>query len=73
MKLFKMGKNVRIKILILWFVKWLKYRVGQGFIFHVIVPVHCFLVKILLVTLKNLHTSAYLNLNYCTTKQKPQM
>ena len=31
------------------------------------------LVKILLVKLKNLHTSACLNLNYGTTKQKPKM
>ena len=32
-----------------------------------------FLVKILLVKLKNLHTSACLNLNYGTAKQKPKM
>ena len=32
-----------------------------------------FLVKILLVKLKNLHTSACLRLNYGTTKQKPKM
>ena len=32
-----------------------------------------FLVKMLLVKLKNLHTSVYLNLNYGTTKQEPKM
>ena len=32
-----------------------------------------FLVKILLVKLKNFHTSACLKLNYCTTKHKPRM
>ena len=32
-----------------------------------------FLVKILLVKLKNLHTSACLKLNYCTTKHKPKL
>ena len=32
-----------------------------------------FLVKILLVKLKNLHTSACLKLNYCTTKYKPKI
>ena len=31
-----------------------------------------FLVKILLVKLKNLHTSACLKLNYCTTKQRQE-
>ena len=31
------------------------------------------LVKILLVKLNNLHTSASLKLNYCTTKHKPKM
>ena len=41
MKLLKMGKNVRVKIL--------------------------------LVELKNLHTSAGLNLNCGTTKQKPKI
>ena len=32
-----------------------------------------FLVKILLVKLKNLHTSACLKLNYCATKHKPKL
>ena len=32
-----------------------------------------FLVKILLVKIKNLHTSAWLKLNYCTSKHKPKM
>ena len=32
-----------------------------------------FLVKILLVKLKNLHTSACLKLNYCTAKHKPKI
>ena len=32
-----------------------------------------FIVNILLVKLKNLHTAAYLKLNYCTTKHKPEM
>ena len=32
-----------------------------------------FLVKILFVKLKNLHTSACLKLNYCPTKHKPEL
>ena len=41
MELFKMGKNVRATISFgMWWVKWLKSRVGQGFIFHVIITAH---------------------------------
>ena len=51
----------------------IKKGVGQGCIFHVIIPSHyIFLVKILLVKLKHLYTSACLKLNYCA-KQKPKM
>ena len=39
-----------------------KKRVGQGCIFHVNIPPY-FLMKILLVNLKTLHTSACLKLN----------
>ena len=36
-----MKKNVRIKIQFgIWWGKWLKDRVGQGCLFHVIIPVH---------------------------------
>ena len=54
--------------------KCLKNRLGEGCIFHVY-NYSCtsyFLVKVLLVKLKNLHTSACLKLNYCTTKQRLQ-
>ena len=41
MKLFKMGKNVRIKIFICTMVgEIVKNRVEQGFIFHVIISAH---------------------------------
>ena len=41
MKLFKMERNVRIKIQLgTWWMKWLKNRVGQGCIFHVIIPAY---------------------------------
>ena len=73
-ELFKMGKKCKDNNLI-WhkLVVMVKNRVGQGCIFHVIIPAHYFLVKNLLVKIKNLHTSACLKLNCCTTKQKPKM
>ena len=56
-------------------VKWLKDRVEQGCIFHIIIPARYtyFLVKLLLVKLKNLHTSAWSKVNYWITKHKPKM
>ena len=54
--------------------KRVKNRVGQGCIFHVIIFCSLyFLLNILLVKLKDIHTSACLKLNYGTTKQKPKM
>ena len=39
MELFKMQKNVSINIEFgIWWVKWLKNRVGQGCLFHIIIP-----------------------------------
>ena len=36
-----MKKDVRIKVLIgIWWVKWLKHRIGQGCLYHVIIPGH---------------------------------
>ena len=33
------GKNVRIKIQFnIWWVEWLKNKIGQGVIFHAIIP-----------------------------------
>ena len=41
MKIYKLGKSVNIKILIWYMVgKWLQNGVGQGFIFHAIIPAH---------------------------------
>ena len=70
-----MRKNVRIKILFgIWCVKRLKNWLGQGCIFQAIFPAHyTFLVKVFLIKLKNLYTSACLKLNYGTTKHKPKM
>ena len=46
--------------------KW----VGQDFIFHTTIPAHyIFLMKFLLVTLKNVKTLACLNLSYGTSRQ----
>ena len=42
-------------------------------VFHVIIPAHYTLVKMKEVKSKNLNTSACLNLNYGTAKQKPKM
>ena len=54
-----MGKNTRAKILIWHMVgEMVKNRVGQGFIFHVIIP-------------EFMHSCV--NLNYSSTKQKPKM
>ena len=68
MKLFKMRKNWDMmgKIVI-------KYGRAR---FCLSCKYYCtlyFLVKVLLVKLKNLYTSPYLNLNYGTTKEKPKM
>ena len=43
---------------------------GKVFIFHRIIPEHDTFKE---VKLKNLHSLACLNLNYCTTKQKPKI
>ena len=48
----------------------LKNRVGQGFIFHIIIPAHYSELVKELVRLKIIHTSACLNLIYGTIKQK---
>ena len=40
MKLFKIGKNVRVKILILHMVGIMIKEIGQGFIFHVMIFLH---------------------------------
>ena len=52
--------------------KWLKNRARFYLSCNYSCALH-FLVKILLVNLKSLSTSACLNLNYGTTKQKPKM
>ena len=58
-KFLKMGENTRAKILIWHMVgEMVKNRVGQGFIFHVIIP-------------EFMHSCV--NLNYGSTKQKPKM
>ena len=83
MKLFKIGKNVRIKILIWHMVGEMVKKWGR-FYFHVFIPAfytvhitlhitHYTLVKIKEVKLKNLHTLTCLNLSYGTTKQKTKM
>ena len=72
MKLFKMGKNVRIGILIWHMVDEMVKKQGRAR-FYLSCNYFCtlyFLVKMSLVKLKNLHTSACLNLNYGKTKQK---
>ena len=38
MELFKIGKKCKDKGFGTWQVKWLQNKVGQGFIFHVIIP-----------------------------------
>ena len=56
----------------MWRVKWLKKGQAKVF-FHVIyLCTLYFLVKIL-VKLKILHISAYVNVNYGTKKQKPKL
>ena len=47
--------------------KWFKNRVAQG------EKLKFKNLKILLVKLKNLYTSACLKLNYCTAKHKPKL
>ena len=69
-----MGKNVKIKILIFHMVDDFPYdEVGQGYCSCNYSCTLHFLVKILLVNLKKLHTSACLNLNYGSVKRKPKM
>ena len=53
--------------------KWLKNRAGQALIFYATIPAHYILVKILLAKLKELPTSACLNLNHGTAKLNPIM
>ena len=65
MKLFKWKKCKKNDLIGVSWVKWLKNGVG-GFIFHAVILPLYFLVKMLLVKLKNFYTSAYLNLNYST-------
>ena len=49
--------------------KWLKHEVGQVIMFYGIVPEYSLLVKLLVVKLKKLYTSAWLDLNYGTAKK----
>ena len=73
MKLFKIGKNVRIKILI-WHMagemikKWGRFYLSCNYS----CSLHL-LVKIKEVKLNNLHTLACLNLRYGTTKHKTKI
>ena len=75
MELFKMRKKCKDKDLIWHMVSEMVKKLGLVRLF-----ISCnnscacyFLVKILLVKLKNHHTSGCLKLNYCTTKHKPKM
>ena len=70
-----MGKNVRIKILIWNMAGEMVKKQGRGrfYLLSNYFYTLYFLAKMLLVKLKNLHTSVYLNLNYGTTKQEPKM
>ena len=52
---------------------WNGLKIGEGFIFYVIIAALYLLVQIKEVKLKNLYTSACLNLKYGTTEQKPEM
>ena len=73
MKTFKKKKNARTKIQFdIWCVKWLKNRIGQGCICNYSYTLHS-LVKILLIKLKNRHSSVCLKLNFGTTKQKSKV
>ena len=41
MELFEVRKNIRVRIYFdMWWVKGLKNRVGQGYMFHVIITAH---------------------------------
>ena len=75
MELFKMRKKCKDKDLIWHMVSEMFKKLGLVRLF-----ISCnnscacyFLVKILLVKLKNHHTSGCLKLNYYTTKHKPKM
>ena len=70
MKLFKMGKNVRKEKDLVWYmVGETVKRSGTARLY-----LSCQnLLKFLLVKLQNRHTSASLNLDYDTTKQKQKM
>ena len=57
----------------MWRVKWLKKGQAKVFFDIIYLCTLYFLVKILLVKLKILHTSAYVNANYATKKQKPKL
>ena len=73
MKLFKMGKNVRIGILI-WHMINIMVKKQCRARFYLSCNYFCILLYYFLgKMLKNLHTSGCLNLNYGTTKQKPKM
>ena len=68
MKLFTMGKNVKIKIFIWHMVgEMVKNGVGQGLTLIQLFCTLYFLVKLLLVKLKNLNPSTCLNLTNTLT------
>ena len=73
MKLFKMVKNIKIKILICYMVDEMVKKWGRASFYLSCNCTLCFLVKILLVKLKSLHTSACLNLNCDTAKQNAKI
>ena len=73
MKLFKMVKNIKIKILIWYMVDEMAKKWGRARFYLSCNCTLCFLVKILLVKLKSLHTSACLNLNCDTAKQNAKI
>ena len=75
MEIFKMRKKCKDKDLIWHMVGEMVKKQGSARLF-ISCNYSCafyFLVKILLVKLKNHHTSACLKLNYCATKHKPKM
>ena len=73
MKLFKMVKNIKIKILICYMVDEMVKKWGRASFYLSCNCTLCFLVKILLVKLKSLHTSACLNLNCGRAKQNAKI
>ena len=73
MKLFKIGKNVRLKILIWHMVSEMVKKWGRFYLSCNYSRTSHLLVKIKEVKLKNPHTLTWLNLSYGTTKPKTKM